>query len=191
LLKRFPTDKSLGLNSPISRRDFLDGVLFASVGSLASAACPAMTAAQLSDSSVGQWAGYRGEGDYKDSAGNTEEVVHDAHAVRDGQYDREPVGVVETGEVYDCVIVGAGFAGLSAALFFQKRTGTRLKCLILDNARVFGGVAKRNEFIVDGHRLYAPQGSVDFERPYPHSFLESVYDAIGLDWEAFKHYQRW
>ena len=34
-----------------------------------------------------------------------------------------------------------GFAGLSAGLFFQQRTKGPRTCLILDNARVFGGVA--------------------------------------------------
>jgi spermidine dehydrogenase len=63
--------------------------------------------------------------------------------------------------------------------------------LILDNARVFGGVAKRNEFVVNGQRLYAPQASVHFQPPYPNSFLKSVYDAMGLDWNAFKEYQTW
>ena len=36
------------------------------------------------------------------------------------------------------------------------------RCLILDNHPIFGGEAKRNEFLVDGHRLIGPQGSNDF-----------------------------
>ena len=45
-------------------------------------------------------------------------------------------------------------------------------------------MAKRNEFVVNGHRLYAPQASVHFQPPYPNSFLKGVYDAMGLDWNA-------
>ena len=56
---------------------------------------------------------------------------------------------------------------------------------------IFGGVAKRNEFLVDGHRLYAPQASVHFQPPYPDSFLSGVYQSMGLDWGAFKSYQDW
>ena len=178
-------DKLLGLSEPISRRDFLDGALVASSAVLMAGASPAALGAQTG------WTGYSGEGDYKGSAGNTEQVLHDAHAVRDGAYDQERSGVTETGEVYDCVVVGGGFAGLSAGLFFHQKAGASRTCLILDNARIFGGVAKRNEFQVDGHRLYAPQASVHFQPPYPNSFLKSVYDAMGLDWNAFRAYQDW
>jgi spermidine dehydrogenase len=191
LARNCDLDDVLGLNRPISRRDFLDGMLLTSLGSLAAAACPFPVAAQRAKGMGTTWTGYTGEGDYNESAGNTEEVVRAGHAVRDGGYDRLQVDAIETGEVYDCVVVGGGFAGLSAGLFFQQRTEAKRNCLILDNARIFGGVAKRNEFIVDGHRLYAPQGSVHFQPPYPNSFLEGIYETIGLDWGAFKSYQTW
>lgn len=187
-------DKILGLNEPITRRDFLDGALLGSSGLLLAAACPFPLAAEESAAQATNWAGwtgYTGEGDYKDSAGNTEMVVQNAHQVRDGKFDQAPSGVTDTGEVYDCVVVGGGFSGLSAALFFHQRSSSDRTCLILDNARIFGGVAKRNEFLVDGHRLLAPQASVHFQPPYPNSFLKHVYDAIGLDWDAFKSYQQW
>ena len=184
-------DKALGLHEPISRRDFLDGTLMASAGMLAAAACPLSLAAQSNPQSSAAWAGYTGEGDYKNSAGNTERVMQNAHAVRDGKFDQPRTDVAETGELYDCVVVGGGLSGLSAGLFFHKQAASNRNCLILDNAQIFGGVAKRNEFVVDGHRLYAPQASVHFQPPYPNSFLKSVYDAMGLDWDAFKSYQKW
>jgi spermidine dehydrogenase len=177
-------DKILGAGDSISRRDFLDGALIASGAALLAGA-----AAPLGAQAPG-WTGYTGEGDYKESAGNTEDVVHNAHAVRDGVFDKAPA-VIETGEVFDCVVVGGGFSGLSAALFFKQRASAQRTCLVLDNAHVFGGVAKRNEFVVDGTRLYAPQASIHFQPPYPNSFLRGVYDAIGLDWQAFKQYQSW
>jgi spermidine dehydrogenase len=185
------SDKILGLDEPITRRDFLDGTLLAGGGLLIGSVCPFLdTHAAFATSDPG-WIGYGGEGDYNASAGNTEEVVKNAHAVRDGAYDKLPSDVLETGEIYHCAIIGGGFSGLSAALFFNQKAGPNRNCLILDNAKMFGGVAKRNEFVVDGHRLYAPQASVHFQRPYPQSFLQSVYDAVGLDWSAFKEYQDW
>ncbi|HKT12538.1 MAG TPA: FAD/NAD(P)-binding protein [Terriglobia bacterium] len=187
-------DKALGMNEPITRRDFLDGALMASTGMLLAAACPFPLGAQEAANSQADWAawtGYTGEGDYKTSAGNTGQVIHDAHEVRDGDFDKTPAGVIDTGETYDCVVVGGGFSGLSAGLFFHQRTTPDRTCLILDNANIFGGVAKRNEFVVDGHRLFAPQASVHFQPPYPDSFLKHVYDAMGLDWDAFKSYQTW
>jgi len=184
-------DKILGLNENISRRDFLDGTLMASAGMLTASVCPFPLGAQTGSQTSPAWTGYTGEGDYKGSAGNTEQVIQDAHAVRDGKYDQAPQDAQETGEVYDCVVVGGGFSGLSAALFFHQQASSERNCLILDNAHIFGGVAKRNEFIVDGRCLYAPQASVHFQPPYPNSFLKTVYDAMGLDWDAFKSYQKW
>jgi len=184
-------DKALGLNEPISRRDFLDGALVGSAGLLVAGACPFPLGAQSAGEISSAWTGYTGEGDYKASAGNTDQVIQSAHAVRDGKYDKTPAEITETGEVYDCVVVGGGFAGLSAGLFFHQRARSNRNCLIIDNARIFGGVAKRNEFVVDGHRLFAPQASVHFQPPYPNSFLMGVYDALGLDWNAFKSYQTW
>jgi spermidine dehydrogenase len=178
-------DKILGLHEPISRRDFLDGALVASGGLLLGAAAPQQAQAQTG------WAGYTGEGDYRNAAGNSEDVVHSGHTVRDGAYDKLSNELVDTGETFDCVVVGGGFAGLSAAMFFKQKAGSGSTCLVLDNASIFGGIAKRNEFVVNGHRLYAPQGSIHFQPPYPHSFLKGVYDAMGMDFNAFKDYQTW
>ena len=187
--KRCPhLDKILGLNQSISRRDFLEGALVASTG-LAVTSSPLELLAQANAPATEAWTGYTGEGDYKLSAGNSEQVVHNAHAVRDGAYDQIPSQITDTGEIYDCAVVGGGLSGLSAALFFHQRTGANRNCIVLDNAAIFGGVAKRNEFEVDGHRLYAAQGSVHFQPPYPNSFLSTVYESMGLDWNAFKSYQ--
>ena len=155
-------DKILGLNQSISRRDFLEGALVASTG-LAVTSSPLELLAQANAPATEAWTGYTGEGDYKLSAGNSEQIVHNAHAVRDGAYDQLPSQITDTGEIYDCAVVGGGLSGLSAALFFHQRTRVNRNCIVLDNAAIFGGVAKRNEFEVDGHRLYAAQGSVHFQ----------------------------
>jgi len=184
-------DNILGVTESITRRDFLDGVLLASGTALTASAVSPRAVAQESQSPVPGWNGYSGEGDYRGSAGNTEEVIANAHAVRDGIYNALPSNIIETNEVYDCVVVGGGFSGLSAGFFFHQRASANRNCLILDNARIFGGVARRNEFLVDGHRLYAPQASVHFQPPYPNSFLETVYDGMGLEWSQFRSYQDW
>ncbi len=51
---------------------------------------------------------------------------------------------------YDLVVVGAGISGLAAARFFQQHHGTGKRILVLDNHANFGGIAQRNEFVLNG-----------------------------------------
>jgi hypothetical protein len=87
-------------------------------------------------------------------------------------------------------VVAVSPTNLSAGMLFSQQASAKRNYLILDNAQIFGGVAKRNEFVVDGQCLHAPQASVHFQPPYPDSFLERVYAAMGLDWDAFKPWTR-
>ncbi len=179
------TDKALGMDQSISRRDFLNSTLLASGSLLMTSVSPMQLLGEGDD-----WTGYGGVGDYSGSNGNTLEVLTAGHRIRDGEFDRPAANVADTGEVYDCVIVGGGISGLAAALFFQRKSGRNRTCLVLDNHPVFGGEAKRNEFMVDGHRLMAHQGSAVFFVQYPHSFLARFYDSIGLK-EPRLQYQKW
>ncbi|MEO7964167.1 MAG: NAD(P)-binding protein, partial [Gemmatimonadaceae bacterium] len=113
------------------------------------AASPSTAASAAADA----WTGYGGVGDYSQSNGNTYDVMSAAHAMRDGAFDKSAANAIDTGESYDLVAVGGGLSGLAAAVFFQKRKGG--KCLVLDNHAIFGGEAKRNEFLVDGQTLVA------------------------------------
>jgi spermidine dehydrogenase len=176
-------DKLLGMDCRICRRDFLNSTLLASGSLLLSPVLPRQLLA--SD----DWTGYGGVGDYANSNGNTA-AVNAAHQIRDHVFDANAADTVDTGEVFDCVVVGGGISGLAAALFFQQHGGPRLTSLVLENHPIFGGEAKRNEIIVGGQRLMAPQGSDHFQIPYPHSFIARFYDLIGLDWREFK-YQTW
>src|SRR6516164_11239440 len=106
-------DKPLGMEAAITRRDFLGSTLLASGALLLEGLTPAELAAQKDE-----FTGYGGVGEYSTSNGNTWGVLQAGHKIRDGAYERKPVDVVDTGETYDCVIVGGGISGIAAALFF-------------------------------------------------------------------------
>jgi spermidine dehydrogenase len=190
-------DKALGMKRDITRRDFLNAALLASGGALLTSASPAELLRAQSDSSAAanpnpsdDWTGYGGVGDYANSNGNTNAVLEAGHQIRDGVFDTLPASAIDTGETYDCVVVGGGISGLAAALIFQRKAGEGKTCLVLDNHPIFGGEAKRNEFLVDGHRLTAHQGSALFQVNYPHSFIERFYESIGLKTPRLE-YQKW
>ena len=117
------------------------------------------------------WNGASGIGDYAGANGNTHQVMVDGHTIRDHAFDRAPASIEDTGENYDCVVVGGGISGLAAALFLcsVERAGRR-SCLVLENHSIFGGEAKRNEFDVDGQQLIASQGSAMWFQPMPGTF---------------------
>ena len=183
--KSQPGDAALGMNSGITRRDFLGGTLLASGGLLLDGLTPAQLLAAQED-----WTGYGGVGEYANSNGNTWDVMAAGHKMRDASPDSLLASATDTGEIYDCVIVGGGISGLAAALFFLRQSDPDAKCLILENHPIFGGEAKQNEFLVDGKRLIAHQGSAIYFVPYPHSFLAQLYDSIGLA-QPKLDYQQW
>ena len=136
------------------------------------------------------WNGYGGVGEYANSNGNTWEVLSAGHRLRDSQSPPGPATAHDTGEVYDCAVVGGGISGLSAALFFLRQAGPDARVLVLENHPIFGGEAKQNDFEVDGHRLTAHQGSAIYFVQYPRSFLSEFYDSIGLRQPRLQ-YQKW
>ena len=151
----------------ITRRDFVGGTLLGAGAALLSMHAPANAQGvgsartrsyKLLDES---WTGPGGIGDYASANGDTHDVVNAAHSLRDGHWKNYGV-IHEVGEV-DVVVVGGGFAGLTAAFTVQK-TGKH-NCLVIDNQNMFGGEARRNEMEVDGYRLYGSQGSNAFAWP--------------------------
>jgi spermidine dehydrogenase len=178
-------EKTLGMNAEITRRDFLGSTLLASGAVLLEGLSPSELLGASDD-----WSGYGGVGEYSHSNGNTLEVLQAGHKMRDGAYDPLPADTVETGEIYDCVIVGGGMSGLAAALSFLRQAGQGATVLILENHPIFGGEAKQNEFQVDGRRLIAHQGSAIYLVPYPHSFIARFYESIGLHAPKLR-YQKW
>src|SRR5438128_8481162 len=137
----------LGMSEPISRRDFLNGALLAGAGLLLPGTAPTISPADAFN-------GYGGVGDYRHANGNTWEILSAGHALRDGAFETRIANAIDTGEIYDLVAVGGGISGLAAAIFFQKYRGGR--CLVIDNHPIFGGEAKRNEFLVDAAADRAP-----------------------------------
>jgi spermidine dehydrogenase len=180
-----PGDNSLGLNSEITRRDFLGSTLLASGALLLNGLTPSQLLAADDD-----FTGYGGVGEYRRSNGNTLGVLQTGHKMRDGGYDPLPVDTIDTREVYDCVIVGGGISGIAAALFFLRQAGPHASVLILENHPIFGGEAKQNEFEVDGKRIVGHQGSAIYLLPYPHSYIARFYNSIGLH-APILDYQKW
>ena len=139
----------------ITRREFIDGVACTVVAASAAGTMPIAAHGEAAAPVEYPPAleGFRGSRapDYKV-----------AHAIRDGlRYRIEGQPVDET---VDCVVVGAGIGGLSAAYFVRKmKPGTRV--LVLDNHDDFGGHARRNEFDVDGRLLIGYGGSEAIQAP--------------------------
>ena len=184
-------DNSLGLNDPISRRDFLNASLLASGSALLQSISPLELLGQTAGGSgEDDWYGPGGVGDYSQAHGNSPAVRDEAHKIRDGIFDHVPADTIDTGEIYDLVVVGGGISGLAAALFFKDQGGPDRNCLVLENHSIFGGEARRNEFDVDGQRLIAPQGPVEFCVPFPGSVFDSFYRRVGFNYWEFK-YQSW
>ncbi len=179
-------ERDLGLDTSITRRDFLNASLLATGAALLRT--PAPLVRQGPGSTNPQWEGFGGVGDYASSHGNTWASLTVAHDLRDGKFAR--ANAVDTGERYDLIIVGGGISGLGAAAFFQKLKGGR--CLVLDNHPMVGGEAKRNEFRVDGVRLIGPQGSNDFGTRLPRGWLGDYWKELGIPFgvDAFEH-QAW
>lgn len=192
--KKMPGDRALGMDSSITRRDFLGTTLLASGAALLDGFAPsqllAARARNANATAASEWNGYGGIGDYASSNGNTWAVLTAGHMLRDCSYEKCFASSAETGETYDCVIVGGGISGLAAALFFLRQAGPKATCLVLDDHAIFGGEAKQNDFEVDGQRLTAHQGSAIYFVPYARSFLAKFYESIGLK-EPRLEYQRW
>lgn len=172
----------------ITRRDFVNGMAFGAGAALTVGTIPSygQTLSGPVQTSLGaEWYGYGGVGPYRHSHGNTPEVVETAHRVRDRQFpiDFDQLASVED---VDLVIVGAGMAGLGAALEFSNQRRDGQTCIMLDNHPMIGGEAKENEFLINGERLIAPQGANGFFIPgVPDEFSETngdpyYYAALGI-----------
>src|SRR5271155_4625967 len=157
------SDRELGMERNITRRDFLNGVAVA-----AGAALMPRHLLAAADSDPENSAGY-----YPPTLtglrGSHAGSFDAAHALRDGTFWDAAGTPQDTGETYDLVIVGGGISGLAAAHFYSKLAGENARILILDNHDDFGGHAKRNEFQVGKKTLLGYGGTYSIESPEPYS----------------------
>jgi len=165
------TDKQLGLDRPITRRDFINGIAMATAASALanSSLCLGPKAAAQSVPAEAQNAtgynppsltGLRG-----DHAGSLEV----AHSVRDGSFWGKAGAPIALDEHYDLIVVGGGISGLTTAYAFLQAAGPKSKILVLENHDDFGGHAKRNEFESGGKKLLGYGGSSSIASPLPYS----------------------
>jgi len=166
--------ENLGLNTPITRRDFLNAALIGAGASLLTLPAPMrLFAAEVALD------GFGGVGDYAAAHGNSEEVRRAGHRLRDGYYS-QPGKVSADEEFYDLIIVGGGLTGLGAAHRFKEIAANGKRCLVLENHQLVGGEAKRNEFEVNGYRLFGPQGSNSFVVPQSSESDYDIYQKLGI-----------
>jgi spermidine dehydrogenase len=150
--------KASSTKDGITRRQFLDGVAITGAGLALAAADPWLTGAQAATLAAGGTAlpdgcypptstGLTGQPDHViteilkiDSLPNP----NDVHSVVGGAGISRKT--INTREMYDCVIVGAGASGLAAAKYYRDRFGQGSKILLIDPLPDFGGHSHRNEF---------------------------------------------
>ncbi len=174
------SDKRLGMDQAISRRDFLNGVGVAIGASL----LPGCGKSGEPIANV-PYAYYPpAETGMRGSHAGSFEV---AHATVQGQrWTAE-----KTGEHYDLVVVGAGISGLSAAYIYRRDVDPNARILIIDNHDDFGGHAKRNEFTLDGRTYVGYGGTMLMDAPgmYPANAHELIRE-LGIDYSRYKEFEQ-
>ena len=174
------SDRDLGMNRAISRRDILHGFGALTAGAAARAMFPLSALAgqvqAASQISAGAYppalTGMRG------NHPGSFDVAHQQG--RQGRRGWGPVQALDN-EVYDLVVVGAGISGLAAAHFYLKQH-PRARILLLDNHDDFGGHAKRNEFQIGDRTLIGYGGSQTLQEPSGYSpIVKGLLDDLGVD----------
>ena len=171
------SDAELGLDRPITRRDFLNGAALAAGamgGEPAHAALPDAAATPAS----------------ADFGGQTLTAAAALHARRDGIQPPPWPGFRPGDEEVDLLVVGAGISGLSAAHLYRQHAGRPVRVLLVDALPEPGGHAVRNEFTAgNGRRIIGYGGSEALDSPSLWSpAAHTLIRAIGIDLEQFKSY---
>ena len=174
-------DKQLGMDRPIARRDFLNGIAIGITGASAALSSANANAAQAQNVGTSQ-------GNYPPSRsglrGNYPAAVDEFDRIRSLEYSQFPVSDAEIHEDYDLVIVGGGLSGLAAAHFYRIALGSNQRILILDNHDDFGGHAKRNEFHYQGRTFIGCGGTLGIATPFPYSYgAKALVKDLGIEVE--------
>ena len=155
-------DRELGMNRPINRRQFLDGIAVGSgVIALGSVVGCGSDSGSTSTSISGGNAAYPPT--VQGMRGNTDISRMVLHSLRDGIFSEDIGNADDTGEKYDLVVVGGGLSGLSAARFYQQEFGQNARILILDAMDDCGGHARRNAFEARGRTRVGDGGVQSLE----------------------------
>src|ERR1700722_9512232 len=171
-------DRLLGMDQPITRRDFLNGMALGATAAVTATASAPLLAASLPDPAAQDAAGYSPPL-LTGMRGSHPGSFEDAHALRDGH--TWPTAT-DTGEEYDLIVVGGGISGLAAAHFYRAQTSAKSRILILDNHDDFGGHAKRNEFNLNGHLNLLNGGTLEIDSPRPYGPIAAgLLTTLGLD----------
>ena len=177
------------MGANISRRDFLNGVAVTlGAAAIPSIVPPEMWAAAASDLESQNSPGYYPPAK-SGMRGSHPGAFETMHKLRDNAFWDDAPKPVDTGEVYDLVIVGGGISGLAAAHYFRKLAGDKAKMLILENHDDFGGHAKRNEFTAGKRTLLGFGGTYSIESPAPYSAVaKGLIEELGIDVPSYRNY---
>src|SRR5215467_13726382 len=178
-------DHELGMQTNITRRDFLNGVAVGAAGVAAGALFPGLLGAQGSQRFAQDAPGYYPP-TLTGMRGSHPGAFEVAHSVRDGNFREKAGQPIDTHEEYDLIVVGGGISGLAAAYFYRKQAGGSARILILDNHDDFGGHARRNEFHVGNRLLVSNGGTQSIESPSEYSEVsKSVLRDLGVQTKTF------
>ena len=116
------TDKELGMDRRITRRDFMNGAAMAIAAAITPhfSLCPEAPEAQ-------DRPGYDPPAAHG-LRGSHPGAFEVAHRLRDGTFWTSAGQPESTGESYDLIVVGGGISGLSSARFFHQLPARRRGC---------------------------------------------------------------
>jgi len=186
------SDRELGMDRAIPRRDFLNGAAMAIGAALLPAGAPRPQEGSKGLNEAQNRAGYDppAQTGLRGSHAGSFEI---AHRLRDGTFWKTAPAPQLLKEQYDLVVVGGGISGLAAAYFFREKAGAGAKILILENHDDFGGHAKRNEFRLGGKLQLLNGGTMLIDSPTPYSaeaggLLKQLgIDPVALDKKCTDH----
>ncbi len=181
------SDRSLGMQKPINRREFIQGTAIMASAALQPCMLAAATVTNVGPNPLPDESG-RAAFEYPPTKtgmrGSHPGSYEIAHALaRDGAKFPEPSA---TYEHYDLIVVGAGISGLAAAHYYQKRFGPNSKILLLENHDDFGGHAKRNEFHQSGDMVLSLGGTHNLEWWKFSETVNAFMAEHGVDYEAMR-----
>ena len=185
-------DCHLGMSSPITRRDFLNGVAVGMTGAMALPALAGQADATAASAQAGVAAapnpayyppaltGMRG------SHAGSFEVAH-ARA-RPPRVDRRRDRHRRT---YDLVVVGGGISGLAAAYYFRAAVGPARRCWCSTTTTTSAATPSATSSSYDGRMLVLNGGTLNIESPLRYNRRRgSCSQEIGVDTRSLRQDQR-